>query len=275
MSNLTHKEAFQFITNEELKEQASSIFTAKVADRVLKNYIELWTPQILDDLRLLNWKPVRGYQVKPKLEANNGYQKHFIHLRNDKVFVGGKNNIELIPEIIVINSYDARSSFKLVLNIHRVVSDSGLIIGDAEKISHREIDRKGSEDTRLGVNETALLYKKVIKQNLPQCLSLIEKLKAIQLDRIQQRRLAEQLCKDRWDYKYQLAHPERLTTPSREEDKDQSAWTVYCKIHEKILKGGWVGAGDRAIKPLKDPNREIKINIKMFDTMSDFISKLK
>lgn len=275
MSTLTHKEAFRFITNEELRHQASSIFTAKKADRALKNYLELWTPQILDDLRLLGWKPVRAYQVKPKLQINDGYQKHFVHLRNDKVFVGAKNDIELIPELIVINSYDARSSFKVVLNIHRVVSDSGLILGEGEKISHREVDKKDETDNRLGVDETKKLYAKVIKQNLPQCLSLIERLKTIHLDRIQQRRLAEQLCKDRWDYKYQLAHPERLTTPSREEDKDQSAWIVYCKIHEKILKGGWVGAGDRTIKPLKDPNREIKINIKMFDTMSNFISKLK
>lgn len=275
MATLNHKEAFRFITNEELRAQASSIFTDKVADRVLKNYIELWTPQILDDLKLFNWKPVRAYQVKPKLESNSGFQKHFIHLRNEKVFVGTRDNIELIPEIVVVNSYDARSSFKVVLNMYRVASDSGLIIGPGEKISHREIDKTDENDTRLAINETQVLYKRILENSLPDSLSTISRLKTIQLDRIQQKRLAEQLCKDRWDYKYQLAYPERLTTPCREEDKDQSAWTVYCKIHEKILKGGWVGAGDRTIKALKDPNRELKVNTKMFTTLSDFIASLK
>jgi hypothetical protein len=253
MQTLTHIEAFQFLTKEQLRKQASAAFTGKLADRVLKNYRDVWTPDLLRD--------------------NKGFQKHFIHLRNPDHYVGSFDKIEMVPEILLVNSYDARSSFRLSLIMHKVDTGSGLIASCDEKISHREV---GEEGSRLSTKDTEIAIRNIIYKKIPKTLESIERLKRIQLDRFQQKQLALELCRDRWDYKYQLAHPEHLTKPSVDEDiADSSAWTVYCRIHEKVLKGGWIGAGDRIIKPLKDPNRELKVNTKMYDTILHFVSKIK
>lgn len=238
----------------------------------MKNYREVPTANVIRDLAYFGWKPVRAYQVKPKLESNKGFQKHFVYFRNEKYFIGSKKNVELIPEILISNSYDGRASFRMTLSMYRSVSDSRVIVGDNERIMHREVDNM---EGRLKVSETGILIDRIINEHLPTSISTVKKLKKIQLDRIQQRNLAQELCKDRWNYKFELPNPEVLIKPLREEDYDSSAWIVFCKLHEKVLKGGWVGAGDRRIKPLIDPNREFLVNTKMYNTLFRFITKQK
>lgn len=268
--SISHQKAFSFLTLDEVKLKAPSAFTKQPMARATESYIPISTVDALEDLMLIGWRPIDAYEVKPKKEENKGYQKHFIRLRNDKLFVGTKDAIEVIPETLLVNSYDARCSFKLYSSLLRVVCDNGLIVKDSQ-LDEIFIPHKGSKMESWSWE----IYKKQLTLSAKSSISLMNKYRNIKLTPQQQKQFAHMSCRARWDYKYTLLEPKNLLEPLREEDEGTDLWTVFNVIQEKLIRGGWVGSAGRKIKPMVDRNRELAINIRLFQVVDEFCQTLK
>jgi hypothetical protein len=262
------EKAFQFIDMKELQRRAPSAFTEIPANRTSDRYIHIPTPLIVADLIASGWEPVDAYEVRPKKEENKGYQKHFIRFRNRSVYVGHSfHSIEYLPELLLVNSYDARCAFKLYMALHRVVCKNMLLI-KSEELENMHIPHKGWK------HEEIYDLIEAIRSNTSQAIEWMNRLKAVQLSKQQQSAFAQECCRARWDYKYVLTQPKQLLDPWREEDKGDDLFIVFNRIQEKIIKGGWTGSAGRAIKPLKDPNRELIVNSKLFQIVDNFYSRI-
>ena len=280
MKLATHSDVFskKFISIDSVREKASSCFTSTSLHKGTSKYMFIYTPDVLTDLALIGWLPVDAYQVSPKKEENVGFQKHFIKLRNEKYFIGTKDNIEMIPELLLINSYDAKCSFKFYVTLYRVASESAIVMK-----SDRLLNESGEEKMKLSHKGEKLTeyFDDLVKsfdENVATAIELMNEMSSMELTDKQQKTFAQLCCRARWDYRYELQNTNSILDPWREEDEKSDLLTVSYKLQEKLIKGGWVGAGGRAIKPIKDPNRELGINHKLFTIIEDYyqdLAKLK
>lgn len=256
---------------DEVKHRAPSCFTSNIPHST--EYKVYFTPDFLENLKTLGWHPVDAYQVSPKREENIGFQKHFIKLRNPIHFVGTKTHIQTIPEILLINSYDAKCSMKFYISLYRTISNSTMIMKSEELL-----DSSGRERMKLphkgekNVFGEGAYYKlsQSFDKDIVTVIKLMQGMSKVTLDEKQERNFAKECCRARWDYTYQLLHPKSLLDPWREEDEKNDLLTISYKIQEKLIKGGWTGAGGRAIKPIKDPNREFNINARLFQIIENY-----
>jgi Domain of unknown function (DUF932) len=268
---LTHSQVFkdQFMSIDDVRVKAPSCFTQTQSKTVSDKYTLIPTPDVLENLAMIGWLPIDAYEVTPKKAENIGYQKHFIKLRNQKHFIGSKKRIDAVPELLLINSYDAKCSFKFYISLYRVVSKSNMIVH-----SDKLLDDDGREKMKLPHKgdklQSYLSLSESFDKNIQTVVGLLNNMATIKLDRQQQHLFAKECCRARWDYNYSLQSTKSLLDPWREEDDKDDLLTLSYRLHEKMIKGGWTGAGNRAIKPIKDPNRAFNIGARLFTVIENF-----
>jgi hypothetical protein len=265
---ITHEEAFKFINLTTVKKMAPSIFTSNRAPRTSADYVCHDTPESLEMLRSYNWFPVEAYEVKPKIASNVGFQKHFIRLRNKNFFLGTKDAIEAVPELLLINSYDGRCAARIQTSMSRVCSNTSIFISSVG-ITTVVIYHSTSKSSKPSITEHLCTP---LEDNLKIAEGTVNKFKKVQLTKNMKRKLANECLRARWDYKYTLNDLDQLTYPIRQEDENDDMWTVSNIIQEKLVRGGWTGGGGRLIKPMKDRNRELIINMKLSPILENFYS---
>lgn len=276
MESVTHSQVFkeQYLSIEEVEKRAPSIFTSLVSSKVSSKYKTVSTPDVLENLATIGWKPVDAYQVTPKKAENLGFQKHFVKLRNDNYFVGSKNDISIIPELLLINSYDAKCSFKFYISLYRTISKSSIVMK-----TDLLLDEYGREKMKLPhKGEKSKDYSTLrdsFDENVRTVIDLMNNMSKVNLDTVQQKSFAKECCRARWDYTYNLLQPKSLLDPWRDEDESNDLLTMSYRIQEKLVKGGWIGAGGVTIKAIKDPNREFNINSRLFQIIEHYYLQLK
>jgi hypothetical protein len=282
MDQVTHSQVFEdrYISLNEIKKRASSVFTSSLSSRTSDKYKPVSTLDVLEDLATIGWLPIDAYQVTPKREDNIGYQKHFIKLRNKDHYLGTKDNIEIIPELLLINSYDGKCSLKFCATLYRVISNSAIVMKtdlllDEDGREKLKIAHKGDKSSSLvKIPNGYESMRQSFQQSIPIVIDLMNKMKKVQLDQKQQHFFAKECCRARWDYTYNLLQPKSLLDPWRDEDSENDLLTLSYRIQEKLIRGKWIGAGGRSIKPIKDPNREFNINSKLFQIVENYYLQL-
>ncbi len=73
MLNLKNQE---FLSTEQIKSKAPSIFTSTAAQGVSDKYTHIPTSNVIDDMDLLGWKVVDVKEVKAR--KGIGFQKHLL-----------------------------------------------------------------------------------------------------------------------------------------------------------------------------------------------------
>lgn len=272
MTTINHKQAFQFLTLNELRKVVPSAFIKSTADVATNYYERVSTPEVLEDLISLGWKPVGGSQMKAKYEKNDGFQKHFIRLRNERLFIGTKSKIEAVPEIMVVNAYSARCRFQMYVGLSRVVCDNYLVFQPKAFGQFGLVHRGGGEILGTQWDNQQPNMRRIIR-NASKVVDYVNEYKKLIVDATDQKFLAQEFCKARWNYKYNLSTVKEILEPLRAEDESNDLYTVYNRLQEKIIKGGWTGEGGKKIKPLKNPDREFLTNRRLFEIVEDFYEK--
>jgi hypothetical protein len=80
-------ESTKFMSNEEIKSIAPSVFTTTSTDNVSKHYTHIPTTKVIDDMRLLGWDVVDAKEVRARKSV--GFQKHLVVFRNPEVVING------------------------------------------------------------------------------------------------------------------------------------------------------------------------------------------
>lgn len=259
---LTFDKVFKFLTNDELKTQVPSAFTVLKDKRA--SYTLIPTPSLINDFEGFGWKPVAGTQMRTKLAKNAGIQKHFIRFRNPKLYVGSKNAISVIPELMLVNSYDAKCLCKIPVSLYRVACDNGCII-ETSKFETVLIPHRG---------DTSLVYlKEYLEDATSNCklaIELMEKMEKKIMTTAEQHKFVKEAFRSRFDYVYK-AEISQMLIPAREADRPSNLWVVYNRLQEKMIKGGWIGSGKRKVKPLTNPDRALLTNRRLFEIAETFL----
>ncbi len=252
------------LTNNELYAQAPSIFAEEPAEDVSDRYAFVPTYSILDTFREAGYYPIMASESKVRTEKNRGYSKHIIQFRSlDNLLRPSAN--EEYADIVLTNSHNRTSSFKVDLAYWRLICSNMLIVPSHTFVSN-SIIHSGFQGQKI---ETAI---EEIVSYMPAMEQEIAQFKAITLSKIEQRSLANAAIDLRFDTMKHTVDPNELLKVHREEDNDSSLWTSFNRIQEAIIRGGVKGRNietgrNFTSKPINAIDTNFQLNKELWSTV--------
>ena len=245
----------EFLTKDQIREIAPSVFTAKADKKTTsKHYVHIPTEKVIDDMTALGWGVVDAKQVKAR--KGQGYQKHMVVFGNDDLRIDGQDGDTVMPRILMTNSHDGKNAFTFQAGLYRLVCSNGLVIADAEfasmKIRHMGYD----------LNELSTVISEIVEK-LPLTVECMNKLKAKKLSQEEKEKFALEAIGLRFDTKNKNFEIQELLEPTRVEDKGDDMWSVYNLIQEKLVHGMinyGVGIKQRKARKIKNFQQDMKLN---------------
>lgn len=244
------------LTNSEIAARCPQVFQTNYSKARTKKYGQYTTAQVIDALR------TEGYEVTnafSQARTPGQFSKHCVRLSH-RDFLDTLTPDETRPEIVIVNSHDGSSSFRIMAGIFRLVCSNGLIIADDKTADNRICHWKGNSFE--SVIDTALLVAEQAKESY----ELIDQMKSVNLSDKQQKEYAIKAAQIRLAYnkKSQVNFAENLLIPHRHEDNiTPSIWNTYNVVQENCIKGGQL-VGSRVLRPLTNISQNVEVNRKLW-----------
>lgn len=222
---------------EQLKTRAYD--TAQKSELRSKRYQHITTAEIGDIFEQHGFKMVKYSEARSLKQTDVGYAKHIARFRHESLkyeFGGG-----LVPDIVVVNSHNGKSSLQFMIGFYRLVCANGLVVGrtlDTVKFLHIGDD----------------LHQRIVAE-IPKVMELVAKASAmvkqmettiLTLD--QQKQLAqkmaawrlEQMAKVNSKETLELGNIDNVLRHHRWADRKDDLFTVMNRVQENILRVGGV-----------------------------------
>jgi hypothetical protein len=214
---------------DQLRNVAPSIFAEEPATKVSDRYGFVPTISVVEELKGLGMVPVFAGQTVSRNEDNRPFAKHLIRFRPQyaPTIVGGS-----LPEVVLMNSHDGSSGFKLWAGLFRMVCLNGLIVSDGVlgqvSVTHRSNAAEIVGRKSVGFMGQIDHMETRITRFMDRILSPVE-----------QSRFAETAAQLRWGNERPagLDH-NSLLDGRRSEDAGDNLWHVLNRIQENVVKGG-------------------------------------
>ena len=271
MLNSEDLKTAKYLSKENMKSLAPSIFAEKPSSEVSKHYTHIPTTKVIDDMELLGWKPIEAKEVKARKSSTQGFQKHLIVFRNDDVVINGQDGDTVFPQILLTNSHDGKNAFQFQAGLYRLVCSNGLVIADTqfESVKMRHMGYT-FEDLQDKIKEMV--------EKLPLTVESMNKMKAQEMEEEQ----ILQFAKDALNTRFKKEELNRiqidlkeLTTPVRKEDQGSDLWSVFNVVQEKIIEGDFeyrAGGKVRKAREIKNFKQDMKINKELFDVALAYVN---
>ena len=259
----------QFLTKEQIREIAPSVFTSKGSSDTSDKYTHIPTDQIISDMELLGWGVVDAKQVKAR--KNQGFQKHLLVFRNNEVVINGEDGDTVFPQILLTNSHDGKNAFTFQAGLFRMVCENGLVVSTTEfenmKIRHMGYDFETLQGTI-----------KEMVERLPLTVESMNKLRQTEMEEKQILEFARKALDVRFgENKTNTQHIKvdlkEFVTPTRQEDYGNDLWSVFNVVQEKIIEGDFeytFGSKVRKARRIKNFKQDLELNAKLYDLALEY-----
>lgn len=258
-----------FLTQEQLRAQAPSIFADKGIESLSRHYTHIPTSRVMEDMAKLGWGVIDGKQIKSK--KSDGFQKHLVVFRNENIVITSEDGDTVYPQILLTNSHDGRSSFVFRAGLFRLVCENGLVVAT------QEFENVNIRHTGYSFDELRIKIKEMVMQ-LPLTVESIKKMKAVELDEVKTKEFVTEALKIRFtkeQFEGYVFDINKILEPTRKEDEGKDLWSVFNVVQEKLLSGDFqyqaMNGRDRKARKVKNFHMDIDINQKLFalaDTMA-------
>lgn len=232
------------LDNEMLQKLVPSVFAEQPFGETSSRYSFIPTIQFAEKLKDRGWIPVNAREQRVLNDERQGYQKHIIRFQHENNMAAAKNDI--VPEIILTNSHDARSSFKLMAGMFRLVCTNGLVIADA-KLASVTIRHSGYTDKVVNEASDHML------EGIPRMISGIDKYRDVELLPQEAEIFAASAAMVRWNKETTEELPVApvvLLQRRRNSDNANTLWNTFNVIQENLTKGGY------RMKPKPEPENQ-------------------
>lgn len=245
-------------TLDQIKTLAPSVFTTEKAPHLTDKYIQTPTSRVVEDLMSLGWEVTKAQEVKAR--KGKGFQKHMIVFRNPNIMIKGKDGDDSFPQILLTNSHDGKAAFNFRVGIFRLVCSNGLVVADADfnNVSIRHINYT-FESLQAKVAE--------IIAKLPNLVQKINLFKSTELSEAQMQDFATKAMQLRTKERVNIMD---VLTADRPQDRGNDLWVVFNRVQEK-LTGGSYRAGKRKARSIKNFQKDIELNEKLFELAEAYL----
>lgn len=224
------------LNNDQLLRNAPSIFTNDSAVRTSSKYQHISTEQIVNGLEKIGYGVFSARQSATRLADKRLFAKHELRFRpiGCAPTVGG-----LFPEIVLINSHDGLSSYRLMAGIYRLVCSNGLISGQTSA----EVRVRHQGDILGDVIEGS--YEVI--ESAHGMIGMANQMERIELAPKERILLAEAAHAIRFkedDEMGKIITPDQLLSVRRRDELSKNdLFTTFNIVQENVIKGGLRGWG--------------------------------
>lgn len=240
---------------EQVKHLAPSVFAERPYEQVSDKYRFFPTHEVLEALVDNGFAPVSAFESRTRKEEKRGFVKHVVRLRHKDLLVGDIGRE--VPELVLLNSHDGTSAYKLMLGFFRIVCSNGMIVKSAG-ISEIAVRHSGSSDLVDQVIEGSY---QVIEE-APKAVSQVEEWKQVRLSGLQMEAYAAAAVELR-DSALKI-EPCQLLRVRRAADYSADLWTTFNRVQENLVRGGYVGTAEdgerRHVRGIKSVDANTKLN---------------
>ena len=264
------------LTDEQIRAVAPSVFALEKHSSRSERYQPIATAEVLDGLRKEGFKPFSVVQGGSRDEEKRGFTKHMLRLRHESAMSakGGDS----FNEIVLVNSHDGTSSYKLMSGIFRLVCSNGMVVGTGNGFDEVRVKHQG--DVKRQVIDGCI----EILGHLPEVRHQVENFSQLRLTEGEQIAFATAAIAVKYDgEKAAPFSADRLLTVKRAEDANPNLWNTLNTIQENVIRGGvgYVlrdGNGHlkqyRRTRPVEGIDQNVKINRALW-ILDDEMAKLK
>jgi hypothetical protein len=224
-----------FLSLDTLVRVAPSIFTTTGAATTSEKYKHISTFEVIKGLMSEGFMPVKAMQNRTRTNDKAPFTKHMVRFRhvNSIPTVGG-----LLPELVLVNSHDGLSSYRLTAGLYRLICSNGLVAGK----SFTDVRVKHQGDVVGNVIEGSY----TVMKDATMLLEQAEQMSSVALAAIEKQIFAESAYQLRFDGDDSLTKeaikPEQFLKPRRfQENGKNDLFTVFNIVQENMIKGGLRG----------------------------------
>ena len=220
------------LSNDELRAKAPSIFAAEPWERMSARYTFIPTINIVDRMRSEGFHPVAVMQSRTRIEGKQDFTKHMIRFRDMRN--GDAPAIRTLgtiyPELVLTNSHDGASAYKLDAGLFRLVCRNGMMVaqGNVEQINVRH---SGGAD---GIIEASY---QVVDQ-FPKVIDSVERFGRLRLEAPQAKAFAEAALSLKYDEGTEPIEAAQILRPKRRDDVEPTVWNTLNVVQEHLINGG-------------------------------------
>jgi len=240
---------FKPLSNNALIKMAPSVGVTEPHKLMSDSYSFVPTIKTVDYLRDIGWSPISAKQSMVKDANFEGYQRHVIRFSKKDLIQDGRRT-----DIVLFNSHDSKSSFRLTGGFYRLVCSNGLVVGDTvAQFQHRHLGFS-IEDF---IEDAQKLDKILIGSG-----ERVEDWKTIELSPSEKSLYAE-TAKELL-YPNNTFETDNLLSIRRKSDEKSDIWHTMNIVQENMIRGGIEGksANNRSTttKEITSIERERTIN---------------
>jgi hypothetical protein len=205
------------LTEAELRRWAPSIYADDAHHSRSDRYVQIPTSRLLTGLAKEGFEPFYAAQAGVRNVGRMGFAKHLIRFRHRSQIAD-----ESVNEIVLINSHDGSSSYRMLAGCYRFACTNGMICGetyDEVRVTHRG-------DIANNVIEGAWR----ILHNSNAITASRQAMQAIALNDDEQQAFAEAALQIRFPDTYQVMRPEQALRRKRIADNNSDLWTTFNVI---------------------------------------------
>lgn len=223
------------LNNEQLRAQAPSVFAEHPWEGMSAKYAFIPTINIVDKMRAEGFVPVSAEQSRARIAGKGEFTRHQIRFRDMR---GGdvpavRELGTVYPELVLTNSHDGASAYKLDAGLFRLVCLNGMVVAsggvDAINVRHS------------GQPEDIIEASFEMVEQFPKVIDSVEKFGRLQLTAGEQEAYATSALALRYDEGKSPIEPRQLVAARRAEDVNPTLWNSFNKAQEYLTKGGLRG----------------------------------
>ena len=255
------------ISRDQLRTLTPSVFATTPWEGMSESYRFIPTADVLDSLENQGFRVTSARQSRTRIPGKADFTRHMLRLRHES-FTGTEGEV---PEVVLFNSHDRSSAYKLYTGVLRYACENGLVVQSADFGSF-SIRHSGSRDLRSQIMAATTQ----IMERVPAMMNRIADWKQIILPRPVQVEFARQAMELKPNPNIPAVW---LLTARREEDMtlpDASRdlyRTLNC-VQESLLRGGQTGRNERGrrvtTRPVKAVEADLRINRRLWELAETF-----
>ncbi|MGQ3890150.1 DUF932 domain-containing protein [Legionella sp. CNM-1927-20] len=207
------------------------MYTENGYEKTSDRYQPISTAMVVEKLIKEGFYPTKAYQTSTRTKEKKLFSKHMIRFRRYDL-----NYAEsaYFPEIVLVNSHDGLSSYRLMAGLYRLVCSNGMVAG----FEYDEVRVKHVGNVIDNVIEGTF--------NVVQCfdglMNAVKTMQSIALGQDEKLYLAQKAHLLRFEGNAATAiAPEKLLRPRRYSGTGDDLFSVLNVIQENVIRGGISG----------------------------------
>lgn len=234
-----------------------------------KRYAHVTTGNVLVEMERNGFRVYGASEANVRAPHKRSYQRHMVRLRHESTLA---NNTHRAPEILLLNSHDGSSGFRIISGLLEFACLNGLVTGDRfESFSIRHTGDAASKVVDASFR---------VMSDLPRLTANIHAMQSRILSVNDQKEFAERALAARFGNEAPFS-PLQINTPRRADDNNATLWSTFQRIQENITQGGASafirGSNGRTrrttLRPIKAIDANVTINRELWNIADSYVDR--